>query len=184
MHVAEGMRSEVAQFPEGAVRIYVERLNGDGSPIFSVFAKIALTDEKNDLAILEVDPNSIEQTVVDQISILQIADAESEVGDEVAMSGYRGDETRPFTSMGTVALVSDRSEATKSLPEKTVFCNLTSLPGNSGAAIVSIRTGKVIGVQLGALNWDQTPSGMSYGANAFSVSTLITNYQALNSGAN
>jgi hypothetical protein len=174
------MNRDMQQYPDGTAHITVERLNPDGSHSFSVFATIGLTDEINDLALLTITPESSDTIFSSEIMpILAVSQTEPNVGDEVIMSGFRGDEIKPFSTFGKVAMVSDRETESNGLPPKTVFFDLTSLPGNSGAPILATSSGKVIGVQLGALNWTSTPTSMSYSANSTSLSKLISDQLSL-----
>jgi S1-C subfamily serine protease len=185
LHVADGAKKEIADYPEGYAQIYVERQHADGILEFSVIARVVSSDEKNDLAVLSIEGMSLHAFFENgSLLTLSVATGSPDVGEEVAMSGYRGDESMPFTSFGFIALVSNRFEPTRGLPVDVVYSNLTTLPGNSGAAIISMRTGKVIGVQLGTLNWGSTPSGMSYAAGGAAITSLTESYRNSNERAN
>lgn len=180
-HVYKGMSSEVDRYPSGYAQMVVEKHGSDGAQIFSIPIEVVLTDEGNDLALFKIDYQLFDRLgIVDRPPILEVAPTARNlrVGDEVLMSGFRGDESDSFTSIGYVSLVSKRGVSTEDLPAETVYSSFTSLPGNSGAPILSLSSGRVVGVQLGALNWNETPSGMSYAANSKFVLALIGEYQS------
>lgn len=174
-HVLQSMEQEVAKYPEGKVKIFVEWTSFDGSSSFSFPVERGLTDEGSDLAILKIDPDLIRPFVESgNLAVLELENWSPSIGDEVIMSGYNIEEDRTFTVKGNISLISERDERKRGLPPKTIFCDLTSLPANSGAAILSASSGHVVGVYLGALTWGSTATGMAYAANLASLQQLVS----------
>lgn len=181
-HVVRTMEKEIAEYPEGKAKIFVEWTSSDGSSSFSVPVERGLTDEGSDLVILKADPDIIRPFVESGgLAVLELENSSPAIGDEVIMSGYSAEEDRTFTVTGNISLISERDESKRGLPPNTIFCDLTSLPGNSGAAIISARSGRVVGVQLGALKWGATTTGMAYAANVASLRQLLSQQKTITS---
>lgn len=177
-HVVKSLTRDAENFEDGKVGYFVEKYDSNGKLIYSFRASVLQTSEENDLALLNVESDlPQDQRLAVSVQPLKISDVPIQQGDSVAIIGYFGTEVEPYVSIGTVSLISNfENRRDKELPLETIYVNSVSLPGNSGGPIIALDTGKVVGVQLGVMNWSKTPSSMSYGAYYSNLQKLIDTY--------
>lgn len=106
--------------------------------------KLAISDKDGDLAIYQFDDRILrENQKFARIKPLPLAENLPIPGEEVLSIGYYGTYEFPFNSLGNVAMIDVNED---------IFSDLTLMPGNSGAPVCDLKTGKVLGVTTGVLD--------------------------------
>lgn len=106
--------------------------------------KIAISDKDGDLAIYQFDDRILrENQKFAAIKPLLLAENLPTLGQEVISIGYYGEYEFPFNSLGNVAMIDVNED---------IFSDLTLIPGNSGAPVCDLNTGKVLGVTTSVLD--------------------------------
>ena len=106
--------------------------------------KIAISDKDGDLAIYQFDDKTLrENQKFAAIKPLSLAESLPMPGEEVLSIGYYGTYEFPFNSIGNVAMIDVNDD---------IFSDLTLMPGNSGAPVCDLKTGKVLGVTTNVLD--------------------------------
>jgi serine protease Do len=106
---------------------------------FAVPVQLAAEDFAHDVALLRFDPSLIKQQVTNfEIKPLELADKRPEMGDSVEFMGYFAGDDFPLLSRTLVAGFTPS-------PELLVL-DLPANPGQSGSPVLSLETGKVVGV--------------------------------------
>ena len=106
--------------------------------------EIVASNDQTDLAIYRFDPKSFhENPKLAPIKPLVMADVLPPLGQEVVAIGYYSNYDFPFNSIGNVSMI-DKNE--------DIFSDLTLMPGNSGAPVCDLETGKVLGVTTDVLD--------------------------------
>jgi len=106
--------------------------------------EIIAEDKENDLMIYKFDNNILKENLsFSAVKPLTLAEKPPSIGEKVVSIGYYGDYKFPFNSIGNVAMIDANED---------IFSDLTLMPGNSGAPICSLETGKVVGVTTDVLD--------------------------------
>jgi len=106
--------------------------------------EVAVSDKDNDLAIYRFDSKvHQENPKFSAIKPLALAENLPPLGEEVVSIGYYGAYEFPFNSLGNVSMIDINED---------IFSDLTLMPGNSGAPVCDLETGKVLGVTTDVLD--------------------------------
>ena len=106
--------------------------------------KIAISDKDSDLAIYQFDDKILrENQKFARIKPLLLAENLPTLGEDVISIGYYGQYEFPFNSVGNIAMIDVNDD---------IFSDLTLMPGNSGAPVCDLKTGKVLGITTGVLD--------------------------------
>ena len=106
--------------------------------------ELLVSDEASDLAIFRFDDAALRNNPrFSDIKPLALAENLPPLGEEVLATGYYGDYQFPFNSVGNVSMI-DKNE--------DIFSDITIMPGNSGAPVVSLETGEVLGLTVSVLD--------------------------------
>ena len=105
--------------------------------------ELFLSDQANDLAIYRFDPKVLrESPKASLFKPLKLAEKLPPLGEEVLAVGYYGDYQFPFNSIGNVSMIDKNEE---------IISDITIMPGNSGAPVISLETGEVLGIVISVL---------------------------------
>jgi S1-C subfamily serine protease len=123
-------------------RICATKTSGDGKS-FSVPLDILDYDLEHDSAIFKLDPKLIAKAWPDfKIKPLELSDESPEIGNDVFYFGYIGVDEYPVACRGIVAGFD---------PNKNILFDVPALGGQSGGPLVSVQTGRVVGVVTGTV---------------------------------
>lgn len=115
----------------------------DAAEYVHIPVELFVSDRENDLAIYRFDEKLLrENPKFAGVKPLALAENLPPLGEEVVAAGYYGDYQFPFNSVGNVSMI-DKNE--------DIFSDITIMPGNSGAPLVSLETGEVLGVTVSVL---------------------------------
>ena len=104
---------------------------------------IAASDEKSDLAVYRFDRKALQGNAkFAAVKPLELAGELPPLGQEVISIGYYGAYDFPFNSLGNVSMIDVNED---------IFSDLTLMPGNSGAPVCDLETGKVLGITTDVL---------------------------------
>ena len=106
--------------------------------------ELFLSDQANDLAIYRFDRKALRESPKASVfKPLALAEKLPPVGEEVVAIGYYGDYQFPFNSIGSVSMIDKNEE---------IVSDITIMPGNSGAPVVSLESGEVLGIVISVLD--------------------------------
>lgn len=101
--------------------------------------QLVATDYGHDVAILRFDPSLVKQQVPSfEIRPLQVDDHEPELGDSVGFLGFFASDDFPLWSRTVVAGFTPSP--------RQIVLDLPANPGQSGAPVFSLTSGKVVGI--------------------------------------
>jgi S1-C subfamily serine protease len=142
-HVQTKAEELPGEFLKPASKIIARKQFSNGE-IAQFPIEIAASDTQTDLAIYRFDPKNFrDNPKLASVKPLVLADDLPPLGQEVVSIGYYGTYDFPFNSLGNVSMI-DKNE--------DIFSDLTLMPGNSGAPVCDLETGKVVGVTTDVLD--------------------------------
>lgn len=125
----------------GGGRLLLSKSLRSGGRFFVPF-DLVQADFQHDVALLRFDPNAVKQQLpAFEIKPLQLDDNKPSIGDGVAFEGYFAGDDFPLFSR---TLVSGFTSSPP-IPEQLVL-DLPANPGQSGSPLISLESGKVVGV--------------------------------------
>lgn len=156
----------------------------DGSAEFAVPVKYVSVDEENDLAILSFEADEIHKQWQDfKVQPLKLDENLPTIGDEILLTGYFDRFTQPFSSIGTVSMITEDKFKLENLSlNRAIVSDLTAIPGHSGGPVYSFQTHKVVGVLSRVLTPNQTISGISISTNSLHVMKLLDKFTPADAG--
>jgi len=112
--------------------------------ILQIPLALAVSDEENDLVVYRFDEKILrENRNIPKIKPLKLAAKLPAIGEEALSIGYYGEYEFPFNSLGNIAMIDKNDD---------IFSDLTLMPGNSGAPVLNLETGEVLGVTTSVLD--------------------------------
>jgi serine protease Do len=113
---------------------------------FLVPFELVKADYQHDLAVLRFDPEAVKKQIPGfEIKTLELDDNKPSVGDGVVFVGYFGGDEFPLLSRTVVAGFTTAPLGAPPLPEQVVL-DLPANPGQSGSPVLSLESGRVIGI--------------------------------------
>jgi V8-like Glu-specific endopeptidase len=178
-HVSKQLEAERAKVSTKFVEIVIEKHSNSSEEFFAVPVKLEITDEENDLAIFSFEPLEIKKQWENfVISPLPLAETVPEIGDEVTLTGFFEPYVYPFSSVGTIAMITENNFSPpngkdKVVFNKAVFLDLTSLPGHSGGPVYSFKSENVVGISVRVLNPNDDRVRSAIATNSIHLRTLL-----------
>lgn len=189
-HVSKQLEKERAKVSTEFVEIIVEKHSELGEESFAIPVKLEITDEENDLAIFSFKPLEIKKQWENfVVKPLNLAEVLPEIGDEVTLTGFFEPYTYPFSSVGTIAMITENNVSPENGKDKVifnraVFLDLTSLPGHSGGPVYSFKDAKVIGISVRVLNPNSDKVRTAISTNSIHLRTLLELLKIKNNKSN
>jgi serine protease Do len=135
---------EKAVVDSGGGQLLVGKVLRSGGLRFLVPFQLVSTDYQHDLALLRIDPEAVKKQVPSfQITPLELEDTRAAIGDEVIFMDYFGNDDFPLLSRTVVSGFTGVGPGTAS---EQLVLDLPANPGQSGSPVLSLDSGKVVGV--------------------------------------
>lgn len=179
-HVSSKLEIERKNISEKQVEIVIQKKAFSSDTEFTVPVNLVAEDKENDLAIFSFESEKIKKQWKDfDIKPLPLADKLPNIGDDVVSTGFSNEFTYPFSSTGTVSMISeDKFKIDEVIFNQAVFTELTMLSGHSGGPIYSLQDQKVVGVNTRVLTQDNNRVSMGIAANSMHLQRLLENILA------
>lgn len=177
-HVVSSIERVTGAFPEGDVRTVAEKFSEDGETVAVLPVRVIGRDPANDIALLFVDTTYVSDSwkKLDIVPI-SISDEKISVGSRIALTGYFQEHLQPFTSIGTVGQFGTATMDGGVRIPNAVYCDLTTLPGNSGGPLISLETGKAVGMNIGAVTERDGRVRVNIAVPAKAINELISKHK-------
>jgi S1-C subfamily serine protease len=112
-----------------------------GKKFFTSFDLVG-ADYTHDVALLRFDPQNVKRQIPDfEIKPLELDEKKPSVGDSLIFVGYFGNDEFPLLSRTVVSGFTNPSATVEQ-----VVLDLPANPGQSGSPVISLESGKVVGV--------------------------------------
>jgi V8-like Glu-specific endopeptidase len=109
-HVSKQLEEERAKVSTKFVEIIIEKHSNSHEEFFAVPVKLEITDEENDLAIFSFESLEVKKQWGNfVIKPLPLAEKLPEIGDDVTLTGFFEPYTYPFSSTGTIAMITENN---------------------------------------------------------------------------
>lgn len=177
-HVVASIERLSGDFPEGFVRTVAEKFSENGETVAVLPVRVIGRDSANDIALLSVDTTYVSDSWKKlDIVPMSISDEKISVGSRIALTGYFRDHLQPFTSIGTVGQFSTSAMDGGATIPNAIYCDLTTLPGNSGGPLISLETGKVVGVNIRVVTENDGRARVNIAVPAKAITELISKHK-------
>ena len=175
LHVARELDKDTKGVGGDLYEIVIGKTAPNEQADFWVTTNLVAKDEENDIAIYKFNPEEIKTQWRDfQIVPLSLADNLPMIGEEVTLTGFYDEYTFPFSSIGTVSMITeDKYKADGETFNRAIFSDLTTLPGHSGGPLYSLQTHTVVGVATRVLNPNKNRARVSIATNSTHVKKLL-----------
>jgi V8-like Glu-specific endopeptidase len=141
LHVYEKHGEDSNYFGKGSY--FIARKSSRDKKRFVIPLNLVSVDEDYDLVIFSFEPADIKAQWQDfVVKPLVISEEEPGIGEEITSSGYHSDYLEPTSTTGIIAQVTE---------EDKILSDLTLMPGMSGSPLVSLKTNKVVGVNVSVI---------------------------------
>ncbi len=179
-HVVAAMEKSRKEYPDGYVFMVAEKYDEAGQKVFSRNVEVVTVDDAQDVALLRLSNESKGEDIrLLEIKPLKVLGELPKVGDEVVHTGFSNLSLKPFTTIGTVAVITNEQDGENARGTKdSIYSDLTTLPGNSGGPLLSAKYGHVIGIQTATVTSDSARIRFGVAAKSKVLIEILRQYDA------
>jgi S1-C subfamily serine protease len=158
-HLSRDLENQQKERGMKNIEIVMEQKRPEGDVHMTFQIHLQLTDIENDLAIYKFDSTAFKkQWTQFEIIPLPLSENLPEIAEEVVITGYDGSHAYPFSSIGSVSMITETNHETvvenddktnrKFLENQMIYSDATMIKGNSGGPLYSLISDKVVGVNI------------------------------------
>jgi serine protease Do len=123
----------------GGGQLFVAKVSHSGQRFLIPFQLVG-SDYGHDLAVLRIDPDAFTKLTNIEVKPLELEDAKPAAGDGIFFMGYFGNDDFPLLSRTVLSGFTGVGES------EQLVLDLPANPGQSGSPVISLDSGKVVGV--------------------------------------
>ena len=174
-HVSRDLIKERTELGEKYVEIVIQKSSIADNSEFTVPVNFIIEDKENDLAIFGFESEDIKKQWKDfEIRLLPLSNRLPDIGEEIVSTGFFSTYIQPFSSVGTVAMISENEVKGGDVTlNQAIFSDLTTLSGHSGGPVYSFQTQNVVGVNNRILNPNNDKVRTAISTNSLHLTKLL-----------